>query len=142
MDYRKQRALECLSVREREIAQLLIAGASYDTTARQLWISKSTVQSHAQHIYQKLEISSRRELIKLFSFNKNGTPSHFVQRPEFSCLSKRERQVAEHLATGKSRKETAQDLGLSPETIKAYSRTLYNKLGIQSRDELFELVHC
>lgn len=52
-------------------------------------------------------------------------------------LSSREREILELLLQNKKRKEIAEELCLSENTIKTYTRTLYGKLGISSRDELF-----
>lgn len=47
-------------------------------------------------------------------------------------LSPRERQVAEALTSGEDVKSTAARLGLSPETVKEYRKSLYRKLGVRS----------
>lgn len=48
-------------------------------------------------------------------------------------LTRRERQVLEHMATGKAKKDIAAALGISPETVKDYVRTLYRKLEVKDR---------
>ena len=48
-------------------------------------------------------------------------------------LSRRETEVVELLAQRLSRKEIAERLGLSPDTVKTYTRTLYEKLGVNRR---------
>ena len=48
-------------------------------------------------------------------------------------LSRRETEVLELLAQRLSRKEIAERLGLSPDTVKTYTRTLYRKLGANRR---------
>ncbi len=52
-----------LTEREREILGHVAAGHSSSHVARVLFISESTVRGHVHHIYQKLGISSREELI-------------------------------------------------------------------------------
>ena len=59
-------AQEGLSQRETEVALLLLEGASYDDIADRLIISKYTVKRHAHNIYQKLEVSSKVDLISRF----------------------------------------------------------------------------
>jgi len=51
-----------LTRREREIAELVAKGLSNREIAAQLFISKRTVDAHVEHIFSKLEISSRVQL--------------------------------------------------------------------------------
>lgn len=53
-----------LSPREKEVASLLLQGYTMPDTASTLFISLDTVRTHARHIYQKVGISSKRELIE------------------------------------------------------------------------------
>lgn len=122
---------DLLSAREYEVAQVLLSGASYEAAASLLHVSRSTVHSHAKSILRKTGLHSRRELIARFGCHEAAP---VICAP---ALTKREREVASYLLRGNSRKETARCLGLSAETVKAYCRTLYEKLGIASRDELF-----
>jgi DNA-binding CsgD family transcriptional regulator len=52
-----------LSVREREITQQVIRGLSTSELAAQLFISANTVQDHLKAIFEKVGVSSRRELV-------------------------------------------------------------------------------
>ena len=52
-------ALESLSVREREILGLIARGDSNKVIARELDIAETTVKVHVQHIFRKLNLSSR-----------------------------------------------------------------------------------
>ena len=52
-----------LTYREREIALLLLEGASNDTIVGRFSISPNTLKTHLRHIYQKTETANRRELI-------------------------------------------------------------------------------
>jgi predicted ATPase/DNA-binding NarL/FixJ family response regulator len=54
-----------LTKREREIADLVASGMSNREIATQLFISKRTVDAHVEHIFSKLEISSRVQLTVL-----------------------------------------------------------------------------
>ena len=60
-------ALYDLTPREREVAKLLVRGATNDAIARALWISRYTVKDHVKAVYAKLQVASRAELsAKLF----------------------------------------------------------------------------
>ena len=55
-------------------------------------------------------------------------------------LGSREREILEMILENKKRKEIASELNLSENTIKTHTRTLYSKLGVTSREELFALL--
>ncbi len=52
-------ALESLSTREREILVLIARGESNKLIARELDIAETTVKVHVQHIFRKLQLTSR-----------------------------------------------------------------------------------
>jgi non-specific serine/threonine protein kinase len=58
-------ATSALTKREREIAELVASGLSNREIAARLFISKRTVDAHVEHIFAKLEISSRVQLTVL-----------------------------------------------------------------------------
>jgi DNA-binding NarL/FixJ family response regulator len=51
-------------------------------------------------------------------------------------LTAREREIAELVAAGRTNREVADQLVLSPRTIEAHLRNIYSKLGVRSRVEL------
>jgi DNA-binding NarL/FixJ family response regulator len=52
-----------LSPREREILKLIARGLSNAEVARALSVSRATVRTHLEHIYEKLEVSNRTEAV-------------------------------------------------------------------------------
>ena len=54
-------------------------------------------------------------------------------------LSARERQVIQSLASGKTNREIADSLGLSPHTVKNYLFRIFDKIGVSNRTELLYL---
>ena len=60
--------------------------------------------------------------------------------PTGEVLAPRERQILEYTLVGKKRKDIAEEMNLSENTIKTYVRNLYGKLGVQSREELYKLL--
>jgi non-specific serine/threonine protein kinase len=64
-------AAAALTKREREIAELVAGGLSNREIAGRLFISKRTVDAHVDHIFSKLELSSRVQLTVLL--RDNGT---------------------------------------------------------------------
>jgi DNA-binding NarL/FixJ family response regulator len=61
--------------------------------------------------------------------------SHLQFRPINSPLTTREWEVLELMHGGESTPEIAEDLGLKVETVRAYVRRIYRKLGARSQEE-------
>ena len=59
---------------------------------------------------------------------------------EHDSLVAREREILELILKNEKRKDIARELYLSENTVKTYTRTLYSKLGVTSRAELYELL--
>jgi DNA-binding CsgD family transcriptional regulator len=57
-----------------------------------------------------------------------------------SVLTSQETRIAQLLGTGRTTKETAAALFLSPKTVEYHLRHIYQKMGIRSRSELTEVV--
>lgn len=58
-----------LTLREKEILQLLIQGKSYKEIAALILISVETLNSHIKNIYRKLDVHSRSELAARYGVN-------------------------------------------------------------------------
>jgi DNA-binding NarL/FixJ family response regulator len=54
----------------------------------------------------------------------------------FGTLTGREREIVDLVAAGRTNREVAEQLVLSPKTIEAHLRNIYAKLGVRSRVEL------
>lgn len=67
-DIRNSISLEVLSTREREILPLMMRGLTFYEIALQLNISYETIKSHSKNIYKKLNVKTKRELLK-YDFN-------------------------------------------------------------------------
>jgi DNA-binding NarL/FixJ family response regulator len=60
---REEPPLRPLTAREIEILRLIAKGLSNNEAARVLSLSRATVRTHLEHIYQKLEVSNRVEAV-------------------------------------------------------------------------------
>ena len=55
------------------------------------------------------------------------------QRNEASPLTRRETEILEQIATGKSRKRIAQELFIDLETVKSHIKNIYHKLNVHAK---------
>ena len=60
--------------------------------------------------------------------------------PEGERLSVRENEILIAVLENKKRKNIASEMHLSENTVKTYTRNLYNKLGVSSREELYQRI--
>jgi DNA-binding CsgD family transcriptional regulator len=57
-------------------------------------------------------------------------------------LSPRENDVAQGFGEGKTYKEVARDLGMSPNTVRHHIRAIYSKLGVKDKARIAHLLHA
>ena len=62
-----------LSAREQEVAWLIYRGYTNLQIAEELFISETTVKKHASHIYEKLQVSGRKEFRAIVGWEKGET---------------------------------------------------------------------
>jgi DNA-binding CsgD family transcriptional regulator len=58
-----QKRLKHLSFKERDVLHYILAGKSNKEICATLFIEHSTLKSHINHIYKKLEVNSRKEIV-------------------------------------------------------------------------------
>jgi DNA-binding CsgD family transcriptional regulator len=58
-----QHRLKQLSFKEKEVLHHILAGKSNKEICSTLFIEHSTLKSHINHIYKKLEVNSRKEIV-------------------------------------------------------------------------------
>lgn len=69
-----------LSARELQVLQALARGRQYKEIAHDLGVSFNTIRSHANRIYEKLQVHSRNEAVgKLGQATQNGTPKRHIE---------------------------------------------------------------
>ena len=98
------------------------------------YVHKSDIQKFTRAEQERLAVgitalSMEEKLSKVLRFVKEDDP-----------LGIREREILEMILVNRRRKEIASDLHLSENTVKTYTRTLYSKLGVTSREELYSLL--
>ena len=60
---------------------------------------------------------------------------------ELDSLTPRERETLSHLARGGSNKEIARELGVAPNTVRHHIRSIYDKLGVNGKAGISQLLH-
>jgi DNA-binding NarL/FixJ family response regulator len=68
---RQTETLAELTVREKEVLQHILSGESNREIAQALFISESTVKTHARNIFSKYDVGSRAELISTLLKNQS-----------------------------------------------------------------------
>ncbi len=69
-DYEEENLLNALTQREEEVLELLTQGITYKGVASKLFISETTVKTHVNNIFQKLQVNDRTQAV-LYAIN-NG----------------------------------------------------------------------
>ena len=92
-------------------------------------ISKYTLAEQKQLGVMITTMSMEEKLVKVLTFVKSDDP-----------LGIREREILELILANKRRKEIASELYLSENTVKTYTRSLYSKLGVTCREDLYSLL--
>jgi DNA-binding NarL/FixJ family response regulator len=54
-----------LSKREKEVLELLVGGKDYKAIAEKLFVSNNTIRTHIAHIYEKLHVSSKTQVVTM-----------------------------------------------------------------------------
>ena len=68
----EENLLSYLTQREEEVLELLTNGITYKGVAQQLFISETTVKTHVNNIFQKLQVNDRTQAV-LYAINKGFT---------------------------------------------------------------------
>ncbi len=69
----KTEPLDPLTTREQEVLEWILSGRSNREIAASLYISESTVKTHARNIFSKYDVTSRAELISTLLRKQNDT---------------------------------------------------------------------
>jgi DNA-binding NarL/FixJ family response regulator len=118
-----------------------------------------TVFEDEQNIFKSLSLGASGYLTKNINAHKiieaikevmdGGAPmsmnvaklviKSFHKNTQNSPLTKRETEILEQVANGKSRTKIAVDLHIDVETVKTHIKNIYEKLDVHSRDEAIKL---
>jgi len=66
--------IESLTPAERQVADLAAAGHGNREIAQRLYVTRRTVETHLTHVFAKLGISGRAQLVDLFDHAATAVP--------------------------------------------------------------------
>ncbi|HEY5304328.1 MAG TPA: LuxR C-terminal-related transcriptional regulator [Acidimicrobiales bacterium] len=118
-----------MTLREREVAELLLAGGSNAQIATMLGVSPRTVQSHVSGVLKALDLPSRAAVPRALRADRE--PDSGTLR-----LTPRQCQVADLICRGYTNDGAARTLDVSTKTIEKHLGDIYRRLGIDSRAAL------
>ncbi len=118
-----------MTPREREVAELLLAGCSNAQIAAMLGVSPRTVQSHVRGVLKALDLPSRAAVPRVLRAERELDSG--AQR-----LTPRQCQVADLISRGYTNDGAARTLDVSIKTIEKHLGDIYRRLGINSRAAL------
>jgi DNA-binding NarL/FixJ family response regulator len=118
-----------MTPREREVAELLLAGATNTRIAATLGVSPRTVQSHVRRVLKALDLPSRAAVPRALRDEQD-----LGSRPQ--QLTPRQCQVADLVTRGYTNNGAARILNVSVKTIEKHLDDIYRRLDIDSRAAL------
>lgn len=103
----------------------------YDEKSRIISIFGLSIDLQANNLAQFLKI-----ILSLgISFHQKSIPGTFLQNV---YLTQREEHIVRHLVRGKTAKEIARVMNLSPRTVEFYLINIKNKMGVVNKSDLIE----
>ncbi len=141
-----------LTEREYEVLRRITDGQTTRQIAMGLDISPATARTHAHNVLLKLGVRSRVQAAATTAPAVVTAPVALpllepaCERPDplaaalLSTLTRRERDVLACMVEGLARAVIAEQLGLSPHTVRTHARNVLGKLGVHSTLEAAALV--
>jgi DNA-binding CsgD family transcriptional regulator len=102
------------------------------------WMMQDYVHKSDVPVFTREKERSDTDVATMPMDVKIGKVLLFVKSGE--SLAPREREILALMLDNKKRREIADALYLSENTVKTYTRTLYSKLGVRNREELYALL--
>ena len=145
---------------ENSIESFSFGAGVNDTEIQNLYLNDfHLIEQFILYFKEKLrKLESAKKYQPLWTF-QNGFKSTFKQQAEMphknmlqkkyhtlfrgtqSTLTLRHIQLIGHLSTGKTQKETAREMALSPATIASYADNIKTKFNLHTQSELINLFH-
>lgn len=128
------------TVEERHLMQAIASGCSGYVDQRELKVGDLPrlvrLAANGHRFLSDSAFDVLRRYLRRSAAVKNGRAFDLPAGP---ALSKRERQVLEHLVRGRTNKQIAQRLGVTDHTVKTQVGRIYEKLEVRNRLDLLTL---
>lgn len=123
-----------LTSRERQVLNLTGQGLASAQIAAALGISELTIRKHRSSIIRKAGLRSSAHLVAFAS----GTtrPETGLAPLSWDLLRPREAEVVRHVVAGRTSKEIARLLDISPLTVRKHRERAREKLGVHTTGEM------
>jgi DNA-binding NarL/FixJ family response regulator len=128
------------TVDERHLHHAIDSGCSGYVDQRELgpadWPRLVRLAAKGNRVFSDAAFELFRRSRRRSAAVKNG---HDVTLPSNRALSRRERQVLDHLVCGRTNNQIAQRLGVTGHTVKTQVTRIYEKLEVRNRVDLYAL---
>lgn len=146
--FEQDRQAQVLSDRERQIAVLLLDGLTQKEIAKLLAISPASVATYYQRMFKKVHVASKAAFIQAYSPRtdiEQATEKEMCQA--IACIAEgafdgasTTAQVLMRIVEGKTARQIASELYVSPSTVSKHRKMGYRALGVSSKRELLHIV--
>ena len=131
----KENLMDSLTLREREVAELLADGVTYKEIAKKLFISETTVKTHVNNIFQKLQVNDRTKAA-IYTINNRVVEANALlklnmEKPKIYLkddLSVNEINILNNLSLGHTISQVSDKTELSPKEIVTVLSDFFKKL--------------
>jgi len=125
-----------LTIRQRQIMSLLIAGETNKSIALILSISQRTVENHRAAIMKKTGSKSFPALVGIAFAAEETFAWQDAAKRNISCLTPRQRHIMKLVLSGQLSKNIAADLNISQRTVVNHRASIMKKTGAKSLSAL------
>ncbi len=123
-----------LTDREREVAALLVTGASNAELAKTLYLSEHTVRMHVSRVLQAFGVATRSGVAAVLGSTLSEPSARTLPRHEVPpALTPRQRDIVDGLVAGCSNRQLAQELGITEATVEKHVSAILVRWGVASR---------
>ncbi len=146
--FQQGKQAQLLSNRERQIAVLLLDGLTQKEIAKLLAISPASVATYYQRMFKKMHVTSKSEFIQACSPRTGSEQAAEEEvRKAIARIAEGEldhtsttAHVLMRIVEGKTARQIASELYISPSTVSKHRKKGYRALGVSNKRELLHIV--
>lgn len=122
------------------VAELRVTDTCAENSGSEEFVSEASVLEVSVSGKMVLEESGAEEELAANSVKTDGESTDILHGAWMELLTAREKEVLFHILSNKKRKDIAEELCVSENTIKKHTSHIFAKLGVTNRLELFEKI--